>query len=204
MKAIFKKEINTFFADYIGFIVLSLYWVINILFLWITNSNYNILNTGNANLIPFFEFSAIALIFLIPAIGMKSFTEEQKLGTLELLYTKPISKLSLVMGKFFAILAIVCIALIPSSLFIVYLSTIVNVTQSLDFSAIVGSYLGLLFLIFAFSALALLASSLTKNLILAFSLGVVFSLISFFAFKIMTKIIVQYKQLPYQYQNLIR
>ncbi len=182
MRAIFKKEINTFFADYIGFIVLGLYWIINVLFLWVIDSGYNILNAGNANLIPFFEFSAFAFIFLIPAIGMKSFTEERKLGTLQLLYTKPISKLSLVLGKFLAIIAIVCLALIPSILYTVYLGVLVQETQTLDYSAIAGSYLGLLLLIFAFAAISLWASSLTKNLILSFSLGVVFSLICFFAF----------------------
>lgn len=182
MKAIFKKEINSFFADYIGFIVLGLYWVINVLFLWIIDTDYNILNTGNANLIPFFEFSALAFIFLIPAIGMKSFTEERKLGTLQLLYTKPISKLSLVSGKFLAIIAIVCIALVPSILYTVYLGILVQETQRLDYSAIAGSYLGLFLIIFAFAAISLLASSLTKNLILSFSLGVVLSIICFFAF----------------------
>ena len=212
MKAIFKKEVNAFFANNIGFLVLGLYWVVNIIFLWVVDSRYAILNTGNANLVPFFELSALVLIFLISAIGMKSFTEEKKLGTLELLYTKPIGKLSLVMGKFWAIFCISCIALLPSLIFIVYLNNIVVDNQVLDYSAILGSYLGLLLLASSYIALSLLASSLTKNQILSFSFGVVFCLAAFFALAGLSTIdlfgssvyALEYLSLSFHYKSLSR
>ena len=212
MKAIFKKEINAFFANNIGFLVLGLYWIINILFLWVVDSNYSILNTGNANLVPFFELSALVFIFIIPAVGMKSFSEEKKSGTLELLYTKPISKLSLVMGKFWAIFCINCIALLPSLIFILYLNNLIFDGKSLDYSAIFGSYLGLLLLSSSYISLTLLASSFTKNLILSFSLGVVFCLTAFYALAGISHIdllgssvyALEYLSLSFHYKSLSR
>lgn len=212
MHAIFKKEINAFFANSTGFIVLGIYWITNVLFLLFFNSAYNIFNAGGANLVPYFEFSAWIFIFLIPAIAMKSFSEEQKLGTLELLYTKPITKLSLVLGKFWAALAITSIALLPSILFVVCIHFLVQDQQSIDFPALLGSYLGLLLLSCCYIALCLLASTLSKNQILAFSVGAVLCLIAFFALEGISHIALfgsgiyalEYLSLSYHYKSMSR
>lgn len=212
MKAIFKKEINAFFANTTGFLVLGIYWVVNVLFLWFFNSDYNILNSGNANLVPFFELSAWIFIFLIPAICMKSFSEEQKSGTLELLYTKPITKLNLVLGKFFAALAITGIALLPSLLFVACIHFLVKDSYHVDFPAIFGSYLGLSLLTCSYIAIALLASAFSKNQILSFSIGAVLCLAAFFALEGISNIALfgssiyamEYLSLSFHYKSLSR
>jgi ABC-2 type transport system permease protein len=212
MRAIFKKEINAFFANTTGFIVLCIYWIVNVLFLWFVNTDYTILNSGNANLIPFFELSAWMFIFLIPAICMKSFSEEQKLGTLELLYTKPITKLNLVLGKFWAALAISGIALLPSLLYVVCIHFLAKEIVSVDFPAIFGSYLGLILLTSCYIAISLLASAWSKNQILSFSLGTVFCLAAFFALEGISNIALfgssiyalEYLSLSYHYNSLSR
>jgi ABC-2 type transport system permease protein len=212
MKAIFKKEITMFFANTTGFLVLGIYWIINVLFLWFFNSDYNILNTGNANLVPFFELSAWIFIFLIPAICMKSFSEEQKSGTLELLYTKPITKLNLVLGKFWAALVITGIGLLPSLLFLLCLHFLVQDAARIDFPAMFGSYLGLSLLTCCYIAISLLASAWSKNQIVSFSIGCVLCLAAYFALEGISNIALfgssvyglEYLSLSFHYKSLSR
>jgi len=97
--AILKKEINSFFASPVGYLVISLFLVVTGLFLWVFEGEFNIPSTGFADLAPFFQLAPWIFIFLIPAITMRSFSDEQKTGTLELLLTKPISTLQLVLGN---------------------------------------------------------------------------------------------------------
>ena len=101
MLAILRKEINSFFSSSIGYLVIAIFLILNGLFLWFFKGEFNILNYGFADLTPFFVLAPWILIFLIPAITMRSFSEEKRLGTLELLLTKPISGWQIVLGKYF-------------------------------------------------------------------------------------------------------
>lgn len=212
MRAIFIKEINSFFANSTGFIVLSIYWITTVLFLFFFDSAFHIFNAGSAHLVTFFEFSAWVFIFLIPAIGMKSFSEEQKSGTLELLYTKPITKLQLVLGKFWAVLCITCLAIFPSLLMVMCIHFLVNDFQVIDFPALVGSYIGLIFLSSSYISLSLLASALSKNQILAFSVGAVLCLAAYYALEGISSIALlgsqiyalEYLSLSFHYKSLSR
>src|SRR5690606_5150256 len=98
MFAILKKEINSFFASPIGYLVIAIFLVLNGLFLWVFRGYFNILNYGFAYMSPFFLLAPWILIFLIPAVTMRSFSDEKKQGTLELLLTKPLSHLQIVLG----------------------------------------------------------------------------------------------------------
>lgn len=118
MFAILKKEINSFFSAPIGYLVIALFLIGNGLFLWIFPGNYNILDSGFASLSPFFTLSPWIFLFLIPAICMKSFSEEYKQGTLELLLSKPLTKWNLVLGKYFAALILIFLALLPTVLYV--------------------------------------------------------------------------------------
>ncbi|CEN48648.1 membrane hypothetical protein [Capnocytophaga canimorsus] len=96
-----KKEIRYFFTSPIGWTVVAISVILNGLFLWILQTDYNIFNSGFADLLPFFKLSSWMFVFLIPALTMRSISEEKKNGMLGLLLTKPISTIALVFGKYF-------------------------------------------------------------------------------------------------------
>jgi ABC-2 type transport system permease protein len=103
MKAIIYREIKAFFGSTIGYLVIAIFLLLNGLFLWVFEGEFNILNSGFADLSPFFTIAPWILIFLIPAVTMRSFSDEKKQGTLELLLTKPLSIWQIVNGKFFGL-----------------------------------------------------------------------------------------------------
>lgn len=180
MLAILKKEINSFFASPIGYLVISLFLVVTGLFLWVFEGEFNIPNAGFADLAPFFQLAPWIFTFLIPAITMRSFSEEQKTGTLELLLTKPISTLQLVLGKYFGALALIIITLIPTLIYVVAIYQLGNPVGNLDIGVTIGSYVGLLFLAASFIAIGVCASTLSDNQIVSFILAVLFCFIFYF------------------------
>jgi ABC-2 type transport system permease protein len=183
MKAILFREIKSFFGSPIGYLVIAIFLLMNGLFLWIFPGNYNILDSGFANLNPFFNFSPWILIFLIPAVTMKSFSEEKKQGTLELLLTKPIGLWKIVLGKFFAAVLLIIIAIIPTYIYVYILSDLTLPNNQLDFGAIIGSYFGLIFLIFAYTSIGIFTSTLSENQIVAFILAIFFCFLFYFGFE---------------------
>ena len=99
MIAILRKEIQSFFASPMGYLVIGVFLLVNSLFLWVFKGEFNVLDYGFADLSSFFFLAPWVLIFLIPAVTMRSFADEVKLGTLELLLTKPIKIWELVLGN---------------------------------------------------------------------------------------------------------
>lgn len=181
--AILRKEINSFFSSPIGYLVIGLFLVVNGLFLWVFQGSYNILDSGFADLSPFFTLAPWIFLFLIPAVTMKSFSEEIKQGTLELLLTKPITKWQLVLGKYFGSLILILLALLPTLVYVLTIYYLGNPQGNLDSGAIIGSYFGLIFLGGCYAAIGLFTSSLTQNQIVSFILAVFLSFICFFAFE---------------------
>lgn len=179
MFAILKKEINTFFASPIGYLVIAIFLMLNGLFLWIFKGEFNILDNGFADLNSFFTLAPWILLFLIPAVTMRSFSDEKKQGTLELLLTKPISHLQIVLGKYLGAFTLIVLALLPTLL---YVFTI-NSLGYLDSGSTLGSYLGLLFLVAAYSAIGIFASTLSDNQIVAFIIAVFLCLLFFIGFE---------------------
>lgn len=180
MIALFKKEVSTFFTSPIGYLVMGLFLVASGLFLWVFDGNYNIPNSGFASLSPFFELAPWIFIFLIPAITMRSISDEQKAGTLELLLTKPITTWQLVLGKYLGSLFLIIITLLPTLLYVVAIYNLGNPVGNLDIGATIGSYIGLIFLAGTFAAIGLFTSSLTNNQIVAFISAVCISFILFY------------------------
>lgn len=168
MFAILKKEINSFFASPIGYLVIAIFLILNSLFLWLFKSEFNILNYGFADLSAFFLLAPWILIFLIPAVTMRSFSDEKKQGTLELLLTKPISHLHIVLGKYFGAFILIVIAILPTLLYVYTVYQLGNPIGNLDIGSTLGSYFGLLFLIAAYTAIGIFASTLSSNQIVAF------------------------------------
>ena len=183
MFAIFKKEINSFFASPIGYLVIGLFLVLSGLFLWLFKGDFNILESGFADMTPFFLIAPWILIFLVPAVTMRSFSDEKKQGTLELLVTKPISHLQIVLGKYFAALFLILLALLPTLLYIFVIDNLKLDTNILDYGSIIGSYIGLLFLIAANAAIGLFASTVSDNQIVAFLIAVFFCFFFYFGFE---------------------
>lgn len=168
MLAILKKEINSFFASPIGYLVIAIFLVLNGLFLWLFKGEFNILNYGFADLSPFFLLAPWILLFLIPAVTMRCFSDEKKQGTLELLLTKPISIFHIVLGKYFGAFILIIIALTPTLLYVYTVYQLGNPVGNLDMGSTVGSYFGLLFLIAAYTSIGVFTSTLSDNQIVAF------------------------------------
>ena len=172
MLAILKKEISLFFASPIGYLVIGIFLLLNGLFLWLFKGEFNILDNGFADLSSFFLLAPWILIFLIPAVTMRSFSDEKKQGTLELLLTKPISHLKIVLGKYLGAFLLILIALLPTLLYVYTINQLGNPEGNLDVGSTLGSYFGLLFLVAAYTAIGVFASSITDNQIVAFIVAV--------------------------------
>ena len=170
MLSIFRKEINLFFSSLIGYIVVGVFLIILGLFLFVFPDT-SILNYGFASLDPLFSMAPNIFVFLIPAITMRTFAEEQQSGTIELLLTRPISDWQIIGGKYFASLALVVFALLPTVLYYYTVYQFGAPVGNLDSGGILGSYIGLLFLAAGFVAIGVFASAVTQNQIVAFLLA---------------------------------
>ncbi len=182
MFALIRKEINTFFASAVGYLVIGVFLVLNGLFLWVFKGQYNILDNGFADLSPFFQIAPWILLFLVPAVCMRSLSEEKKQGTLELLLTKPIKPLQLVLGKYLGNLSLVLLALVPSLLYIITIHQLGNPIGNLDIGSILGSYIALILLAASYTAIGIFSSSISNNQIIAFLLALFICFAFYFGF----------------------
>ncbi|OAB77307.1 gliding motility-associated ABC transporter permease subunit GldF [Cochleicola gelatinilyticus] len=183
MFAIIKKEINSFFASPIGYLVIGIFLTINGLFLWVFNGDFNILDAGFADLSAFFQLAPWVLLFLIPAVTMRAFSDELKMGTLELLLTKPIGLPNIVLGKFFGAFLLILIALTPTLLYVFTISELGNPPGNWDVGSTIGSYIGLLFLIISYTAIGIFTSTLSENQIVAFITAVFICFVLYYGFE---------------------
>jgi len=182
MIAIFKHEISSFFSSAVGYLVVGLFLVLNGLFLWVFKGDFNILDYGFADLSKFFGLAPWVFLFLIPAITMKSFSEEKKLGTLELLLIKPISIWHTLLGKFLGTFALALIALLPTLIYVFCIAQLGTTPGNLDLGLVVGSYLGTIFLVGCYTAIGLFASSLSSSQIVAFIIALVLCFFLYYGF----------------------
>jgi len=176
MLSIFKKEIYTFFISPIAYIVVGVFLLLNGLFLWVFNGAFNIIDYGFADLSSFFLLAPWVLIFLIPAVTMRSFSEEKKQGTLELLLTKPIPLFHVILGKYFGAFFLVFLSLVPTLLYVFAIYRLGNPIGNIDFGSTLGSYFGLLFLAASYTAIGIFSSSLSSNQIIVFIIAVLICL----------------------------
>lgn len=179
MYALFKKEIRYFFTSPIGFVVIGLFIILNGLFLWILKTDYNIFNSDFADLLPFFKLSSWIFVFLVPALTMRTISEEKRSGMLSLLFTKPVTTLEIVIGKYLGILVLLCVILLPSSLYVYMLWELGNPVGNIDIEGVTGSYIALFLLAAAFASVGIWASSVSSNQIISFVLA---SFLCFFLF----------------------
>ncbi len=182
MLALLKKELSTFFASITGYLIVIIFLIIIGLFTWVFPGQFNLLEVGYANLDTIFILSPWIFLFLVPAVTMRLFSEEKKTGTLDILFTRPISDFTIVLAKFITGFLLVLIALLPTVLYYVTIYLLGNPIGNIDTGATLGSYIGLLFLAAIYVSIGLFASSLTDNQIIAFLLGAVVCFVFFFGF----------------------
>ncbi|MDI1317085.1 gliding motility-associated ABC transporter permease subunit GldF [Flavobacterium sp.] len=183
MKSIALREIKSFFGSPIGYLVIGLFLLLNGLFLWVFDGEYNILQSGFADLSPFFTLAPWIFIFLIPAVTMRSFSDEKKQGTIELLLTKPLSLWQIVNGKFLGSFVLIVMALIPTLVYVYVISSLGLQQGNIDLGQTMGSYFGLLFLVGAYTSIGIFTSTLSENQIVAFLLSVFFCFLFYFGFE---------------------
>lgn len=159
-----------FFSSLIGYIAITIFLVANGLFAWVFPDT-NILDDGYATLDSFFNFAPWILMFLIPAITMRSFAEEKNSGTLEFITTRPITDMQIIFGKYFAAFVLVAFAILPTVLYYFTVSALASPVGNVDTGGIIGSYIGLLLLGATFVAISLFTSCITNNQIVAFIAG---------------------------------
>lgn len=171
MLAIFKKEINQFFSSITGYVAIIVFLLANGLMLFVFPDT-SLLDYGYANLDPLFDLAPLIFLLLIPAITMRSFADEFKGGTMELLGTKPLTGWQIVMGKFWASALIVGIAVLPTGVYYVAIRALSATPGNIDNGGIGGAYIGLLLLGAVFTAIGTWASSLTANAVIAFLIAI--------------------------------
>lgn len=171
MKALYFKEIRSFLNSIIGYIFILIYLIASGLFHWIFSFETNLLEGAEADLIPFFNLSPLIFLILIPAITMRSIAEERRTGTIELLFTRPISDLKIVLAKYFAGISLLFIAILPTGIYYLSMHFLGNPVGVIDDGATLTSYLGLFLLGSGFVAIGIFASSVTNSQIVAFILA---------------------------------
>ena len=179
-----KKEFHSFFNTPVGYIVLAIFFVGAGLFLWIFPGEYNVLNSGYANIDGLFVLAPWLFLFLCPAVTMRLIAEEKQQGTIELLLTRPISTFSLVVGKFLSAWLIMLVALIPSIIWYATVYILAEPMGNVDSGAFWGSFIGLIFLASVYGSIGLFGSSITRNQLTAFVVSAVICFTMFYGFEL--------------------
>lgn len=182
MIALLKKEINSFFSSIVGYVTIIIFLLGIGLFMWIFPGQTNVMENGYANLDFLFINGPALFLFLIPAITMRMFAEEKRLRTLELLVTKPITDLQIILAKYFAGLILVLFSLIPTLIYYYSIAKLGFPEGNIDNGGTIGSYIGLFFLGASFLAIGVFASSITTNQIISFLTSLILCFIVYLGF----------------------
>lgn len=186
MWSICKKELQQFFSNLTGYIAIIVFLLVNGLFLFVLKDS-NIFDFGYATLDKFFELAPWIFIFLVPALTMRTLSDEFKSGTFEILQTKPLTRWQIVSGKYFSVLLVLLFVIVPTFIYIVTIKQL-SVQGGIDGGGIAGSYIGLFFLAAVFAAIGLCCSGFTNNAVVAFLISVFVCLLLFFGFNALSKL----------------
>lgn len=183
MIVILKKELRSFFSSATGYIVIGIFLLITGLFLWVFPNMYNIIDSGYAQVDGLFELAPWLYLFLVPAVTMRMFAEEKRNGTLELLYTKPLTGLDIVLGKYVAGVVLVMLSLLPTLIYYFTVWYLAEPIGNVDSGAFWGSFIGLFFLAAIYVAIGLFSSSISDNQIISFLLAVLLCFVFYTGFE---------------------
>lgn len=182
MFAIFRKEISGFFSSLTGYIVIIVFLLFNSLFMWVFPGEYNIFDSGYAGLDTLFFLSPWVFLFLVPAVTMRMFAEENRLGTMELIYSRPITERGIIWGKYLASVALVLLALLPCLIYYISVYLIGESPGNLDKGGTWGAFIGLFFLASVYASIGIFASSRTDNQVIAFIIAILVCFIMYMGF----------------------
>ncbi len=172
MRALLLKEVRSFLSSVIGYVVIAVFLLLTGLFMWGFPGNLNVLDQGYANLGTLFYVAPWVFMFLVPAVTMRSFSEEKRTGTIELLLTRPLTDTQIVMAKYLAALILVVVALIPTFFYYFTVVQLGNPAGNIDHGGTIGSYIGLIFLGAGFTAIGVFSSAITDNQVVAFIIAI--------------------------------
>ena len=214
MRALYIKEIRSFLSSVIGYVFILIYLITAGLFHWVISGDMqtNLLEGAEADLIPFFNLSPVIFLVLIPAITMRSIAEERRTGTIELLFTRPISDLKILLAKYFAGVTLLIVALLPTLIYYISMYNLGNPVGIIDGGATFTSYLGLILLGSTFVAIGIFASTLTSSQIVAFILAMFLCWLFYNGFQLLGSFslmgkfdsVIQYCGITYHYDGIKR
>ena len=185
MWSVCKKELRQFFSSLTGYIAIIVFLLVNGLALFVFEGN--IFEFGYATLERFFQLAPWILLLLIPAITMRSFSDEFRAGTFEILQTRPLKRWQIVGGKYFGCLVVAIIALIPTIIYIFSIQALSS-SEGLDIGATIGSYIGLFFLAAVFTAVGVCSSSFTNNSVIAFIASLIGCALIYYGFDAISRL----------------
>ena len=185
MWSVCKKELRQFLSSLIGYIAIIVFLLANGLVLFVFT--YNIFDFGYATLDRFFQLAPWILLLLIPAITMRSFSDEFRTGTFEILQTRPLTTSSVVLGKYAGSLLVVVFALLPTLIYFISINAL-STGEGIDTGATIGSYIGLFFLAAVFTAIGICASSFTNNAVIAFIASLIGCVVLYYGFNALSKL----------------
>ncbi len=183
MFQLLKKEINGFFSSLTGYVVIVVFLLSTGLFLWVFPGQFNILENGYASLDSLFIIAPWVFLFLVPAVSMRLFADEKKTGTIEFLFTQPLTEMQIVLAKYFAGLVLVLFSLIPTFIYLFSIYKLGNPVGNVDMAGVWGSYIGLFFLAAIYGSIGVFSSSLTENQIIAFLIAMILSFFIYIGFE---------------------
>jgi ABC-2 type transport system permease protein len=182
MLQVLSKEFSSFLNSLIAYVVIGVFLLAMGLLVWVFPET-SVMDYGYADMQTLFSLAPYVFVFLIPAITMRSFAEEKKAGTMELLFTKPLSDWDIILGKYFSTLLLSLFALVPTLVYYYCLYMLGNPIGNLDTPGIIGSYIGLSMVAAAFCAVGIFASCITPNQIVAFVVGAFLCFLLFSGFE---------------------
>lgn len=190
MYTLLKKEISSFFSSITGYVVIIVFLLVNSMFIWIFPGSNNVLDSGYASLDALFVISPWIFLFLVPAITMRMFTDEKKSGTIETLFTRPLTDLKIISAKSLAAFILVLFSILPTLIYFFSVYKLGNPVGSIDIGGTWGSYIGLFFLSAIYVSIGIFASSITDNQIVAFIIGMFLCFILFMGFDYLSELAV--------------
>lgn len=211
MRALYWKEVNGFFSNLSGYLILGVFLVSLGLIVWVFPDT-SVLEYGFADLEHLFVYTPYVFTFLVPAITMKMIAEERKSGTWEILMTSPLSIPKIIVAKYAAALTLIVVALLPTLVYYYSIVQLGDPVGNIDHAGFFGSWIGLVFIGAVFASIGILGSALTSHQIVAFILGVFISFLLYFGLTAFVQLQVmspfalflEEMSLSYHYQSMSR
>ena len=183
MWALIKREWFIFFSNPLGYLSLGFFLVLSTLFLWFLDTDFNLINAGFADLNSFFTLAPWLFLVLVPTLSMRSFSEEKRLGTLELLMTKPIRLWHIILSKYISSLLLLLTAILPTLIYFLVIDYLKLGDSSIEYGSTITAYLGLFFVGSSYVAIGIFSALLTERQATAFILGLLLCFIQFYLWK---------------------